>query len=162
VSSRDPCRSPWRWPAAAPLLIAIDRPGRDAGGTEELEEVTWSQALAVGLVQVAALWPGMSRSGATVIGGLLAGLSRRVALEFSFFPRHSDARRGVGLRSSGRRARSLVASDAPIFALGFVVSFAVSLVVIAVLLRYVRDHDLRPFGWYRIALAAIVILALAL
>jgi undecaprenyl-diphosphatase len=141
------------------LLIAIDRPGRDAGGTEELEDVTWFQALAVGLVQVTALWPGMSRSGATVIGGLLAGLSRRVALEFSFFlaiPTLGAA----SLFALWEARKVLVASDAPIFALGFVVSFAVSLVVIAVLLRYVRDHDLRPFGWYRIALALVVVAAL--
>ncbi len=142
------------------LLIAIDRPGRHEGAEGALEDVTWSQALTVGLVQVAALWPGMSRSGATVIGGLLAGLSRRVALEFSFFlaiPTLGAA----SVFALWEARKVLVASDASIFALGFAVSFVVSLAVIAVLLRYVRDHDLRPFGWYRIVLAVAVVIALA-
>ncbi len=67
------------------VFIAIDRPGRGSRTEGTVDDVTWTQALVVGLVQIAALWPGMSRSGATIIGGLLAGLSRRVALEFSFF-----------------------------------------------------------------------------
>jgi undecaprenyl-diphosphatase len=141
------------------LLIAIDRPGRDPGGAGTLEDVSWSQALTVGLVQVAALWPGMSRSGATVIGGLLAGLSRRVALEFSFFlaiPTLGAA----SVFALWEARKVLAARDVPIFGLGFGVSFVVSLVVIAWLLRYVGDHDLRPFGWYRIVLAAIVVATL--
>jgi len=143
------------------LLIAIDRPGRGPGGSGALEDVSWSQAVVVGLVQVAALWPGVSRSGATIIGGLLAGLSRRVALEFSFFLAIPTL--GAASVFALWEARHvLAASDTPIFGLGFAVSFVVSLAVIAVLLRYVRDHDLRPFGWYRVVLAAAVLIALAL
>src|SRR6201988_3511027 len=67
------------------LLIVIDRPPVSERRTRVIEDVTWGQALAIGCAQVAALWPGMSRSGATSIGGLLAGLSRSAALEFSFF-----------------------------------------------------------------------------
>lgn len=153
------------WPVAAALavggalFIAIDRPGRERRAGGEVEDVGWMQALVVGLVQITALWPGMSRSGATIIGGLLAGLSRRVALEFSFFLAIPTL--GAASVFALWEARAvLAASDAPIFALGFAVSFAVSLVVIAALLRYVRDHDLRPFGWYRLALAAVVALAM--
>jgi undecaprenyl-diphosphatase len=139
------------------LLIMIDRPGRERSDSGTVADVTWTQALVVGLVQVTALWPGMSRSGATIIGGLLAGLSRRVALEFSFFLAIPTL--GAASVFALWEARHiLVASDVPIFAVGFAVSFVVSLVVIAALLRYVRDHDLRPFGWYRLALAAIVLL----
>jgi undecaprenyl-diphosphatase len=137
------------------VFIAIDRPGRERPGTDTVDDVTWRQALVVGVVQIAALWPGMSRSGATIIGGLVAGLSRRAALEFSFFlaiPTLGAA----SVLALWEARKVLVASDAPIFGLGFAVSFAVSLAVIAALLRYVRDHDLRPFGWYRLALAAIV------
>ncbi len=143
------------------FLIAIDRPGRTTPGTGgDVEDVTWTQAAVVGLVQIAALWPGMSRSGATIIGGLLAGLTRRVALEFSFFlaiPTLGAA----SLFALWEARHALDASDAGIFAVGFLVSFVVSLAVIAGLLRYVRDHDLRPFGWYRIALAAIVAVAVS-
>lgn len=137
------------------VFIAIDRPGRARASTETIDDVSWRQAIIVGLVQIAALWPGMSRSGATIIGGLLAGLSRRAALEFSFFlaiPTLGAA----SVFALWEARKVLVARDAPIFTLGFAVSFVVSLAVIAALLRYVRDHDLRPFGWYRIALAAAV------
>lgn len=140
------------------LLIMIDRPGKDRSDAGSVEDVTWKQALVVGVVQVAALWPGMSRSGATIIGGLVAGLSRRAALEFSFFlaiPTLGAA----SVFALWESRRILDATDAPIFAAGFAVSFIVSLAAIAALLRYVRDHDLRPFGWYRIALAILVAVA---
>ncbi|HEY2386938.1 MAG TPA: undecaprenyl-diphosphate phosphatase [Candidatus Binatia bacterium] len=141
------------------LLIAIDHPGRDRGGSATLEDVTWAQALTVGLIQVAALWPGMSRSGATVIGGLLAGLSRRVALEFSFFLAIPTL--GAASVFALWEARHVLsAADVPIFGLGFAVSFIVALGVVAWLLRWVSSHDLRPFGWYRIALAVIVFASL--
>jgi undecaprenyl-diphosphatase len=143
------------------LLIAIDRPGRRAAATDALEMVSWGQALVVGCVQVAALWPGMSRSGATIIGGLLAGLSRRTALEFSFFlaiPTLGAA----SLFALWQARDALSRADAPIFALGLAVSFVVALAAIAALLRYVVGHDLRPFGWYRLALAAVVIAATVL
>ncbi len=95
---------------------------------------------------------------AAALAVLLAGLSRRVALEFSFFLAIPTL--GAASVFALWEARHVLAtSDVPIFALGFAVSFVVSLAVIAALLRYVRDHDLRPFGWYRIALAIVVALA---
>jgi undecaprenyl-diphosphatase len=140
------------------LLILIDRPGRDRRDGRTVDEVTWRQALIVGVVQVAALWPGMSRSGATIIGGLIAGLSRSTALEFSFFLAIPTL--GAASLFALWESRTILSGhDAPIFAAGFAVSFVVSLIVIAGLLRYVRDHDLRPFGWYRMMLAALVVLA---
>jgi undecaprenyl-diphosphatase len=143
--------------AGGVLLLAIDRPTRAAARTVTIDDVTWSQALLVGCAQVASLWPGVSRSGATIIGALAAGLSRSAALEFSFFL----AIPTLGAASlfalwEGRHA--LNAADVPVFAVGLLTSFGVSLAVIAVLLRYVRDHDLRPFGWYRIALATLIVL----
>jgi undecaprenyl-diphosphatase len=119
--------------------------------------VSFSQAFVIGCAQVASLWPGVSRSGATIIGALLAGLSRAAALEFSFFlaiPTLGAA----SLYALWDARHDLVAADLPIFAIGLVTSFVVSLAVIAALLRYVRDHDLRPFGWYRLALALVVVL----
>jgi undecaprenyl-diphosphatase len=137
------------------LLITIDRPRARPAGTLAAEQVTWAQALMIGCIQVAALWPGMSRAGATIIGGLLAGLSRSAALEFSFFLAMPTL--GAASVFALWQARTLLAAaDAPVFAAGFAVSFLVALASIAMLLRYVRDHDLRPFGWYRLALAALV------
>jgi undecaprenyl-diphosphatase len=139
------------------LLLAIDRPNRGAAGTRTVDDVSWAQALLVGCAQVASLWPGVSRSGATIIGGLLAGLSRSAALEFSFFlalPTLGAA----SLFALWEARHTLVAADLPVFAIGLVTSFVVSLAVIAGLLRYVRDHDLRLFGWYRLALAALIVL----
>ncbi len=142
--------------AGGVALIVIDRPGRAPHVTDSVDDVTWTQALVVGCVQVLALWPGMSRSGATIIGGLLAGLSRTAALEFSFL---------LALPTLGAASvfalwearHTLDAADVPVFAVGLAVSFVVSLAVIAGLLRYVRRNDLRPFGWYRVALAILII-----
>jgi len=141
--------------AGGVALIAIDRPRAHPGGTRTVEEVTWRQALVIGCVQVASLWPGVSRSGATIVGALLAGLTRTAALEFSFFlaiPTLGAA----SLFALWEDRDRLVAADVPIFAIGLGVSFLVSLAAIAGLLRYVRDNDLRPFGWYRLALAALI------
>ncbi len=138
------------------LLLVIDRPGRPAARTAEVDEVSWGQALLIGCAQVASLWPGFSRSGATIIGALVVGLARGAALEFSFFLAIPTL--GAASAYALWEARhGLVASDIPIFAIGFVTSFVVSLAVIAVLLRYVRDHDLRLFGWYRLALAVVIV-----
>lgn len=138
------------------LLLVIDRPDRRPPTTHTVDDVGWGQALLIGSAQAASLWPGMSRSGATIIGALLAGLSRAAALEFSFFlaiPTLGAA----SVFALWEARHQLTASDAPVFAVGLATSFVVSLAVIAVLLRYVRDHDLRVFGWYRIALAILVV-----
>jgi undecaprenyl-diphosphatase len=138
-------------------LIVLDKAGAEPpeAARAELTDVSWAQALVVGCVQTLALWPGVSRSGATIIGGLVAGLSRTVALEFSFFlaiPTLGAA----SVFALWESRKLLVAADLPIFAVGLGVSFAVSLAAIAGLLRYVRSRDLHPFGWYRIVLGAAV------
>jgi undecaprenyl-diphosphatase len=138
------------------VLLVIDRPNRSAPRTFDVDQVSWGQALLIGCAQVASLWPGVSRSGATIIGALIVGLTRGVALEFSFFLAIPTL--GAASAYALLEARdTLVAADLPIFALGFATSFVVSLAVITVLLRYVRDHDLRIFGWYRLALAAVIL-----
>ncbi|MCC6850188.1 MAG: undecaprenyl-diphosphate phosphatase [Deltaproteobacteria bacterium] len=138
------------------VLLAVDGPGRPPGRTTRIDDVTWGQALLVGCAQAASLWPGVSRSGATIIGALLAGLARPAALEFSFFlaiPTLGAA----SLFALWESRHVLAAADVPTFAVGLATSFAVSLAAIAVLLRYVREHDLRVFGWYRLALAALIV-----
>jgi undecaprenyl-diphosphatase len=137
------------------LLLAIDRPTRPSGRTMSIDDVSWGQAFMIGCAQVASLWPGFSRSGATIIGGLVAGLSRSAALEFSFFlaiPTLGAA----SVFALWEARHELVAADLPVFALGLVTSFVVSLAVIAVLLRDVRHNDHRIFGGYRRVLAILI------
>jgi len=122
----------------------------------EVDEMTHADALKVGVAQAFALIPGTSRSGATIIGGMLFGLSRRAATEFSFFlavPTLVIA----GAYSLWKDRALLSAADVPAFAVGFVVSFVCALACIRWLIRYVSRHDFVPFAWYRIAFGAVVL-----
>jgi undecaprenyl-diphosphatase len=119
--------------------------------------MTWLDALKVGIAQCFALIPGTSRSGATIIGGMLFGLSRQAATEFSFFLAVPTLVAAGGYDLLKNRAL-LSAHDAPIFGVGLVVSFISAFVVIRWLIRYVATHDFRPFAWYRIAFGLLVLL----
>lgn len=126
----------------------------------DLERVGWRQALAVGLAQVLSLIPGVSRAGATILGGLASGLDRPVATEFSFYL----ALPTVGAASAFALLKALpqlTAADLPALAIGFVSAFVSALIVIRVFLAYVRTHDLKPFGYYRIAAGVALWLLLA-
>ncbi|HEY8241014.1 MAG TPA: undecaprenyl-diphosphate phosphatase [Kiritimatiellia bacterium] len=120
-----------------------------------LEVITWRTALYVGLFQCLALWPGMSRSTCTILGGMLVGLDRRSATEYSFFAAVPIMFAAVGydlLKSMSH----LHASDLPVFATGFAVSFFCAWASIRFLLHYVSRHSFKLFGWYRLALAGLV------
>ncbi|GIK86907.1 MAG: undecaprenyl-diphosphatase 2 [Betaproteobacteria bacterium] len=122
----------------------------------EVDDMTALDALKVGAAQAFALIPGTSRSGATIIGGMLFGLSRKAATEFSFFlavPTLVIA----GAYSLFRERALLSMADAPTFAVGFVVSFVCALACIRWLIRYVSRHDFVPFAWYRIAFGLVVL-----
>jgi undecaprenyl-diphosphatase len=138
------------------LLLAIDRPNRAAPRTFDIDAVTWAQALLLAARRVASLWPGVSRSArpssARCSWAWCAARPRVLVLSGD-----PDAGCSVGV-CAPRSPPHVGRCDLPIFALGLVTSFLVSLAVIAVLLRYVRDHDLRVFGWYRLALAALIVL----
>ena len=119
--------------------------------------MTWLDALKVGFAQCFALIPGTSRAGATIIGGMLFGLSRRAATEFSFFLAVPTlvAAGGYDLW----RHRGLFSlDDLGMFAIGLAMSFASAFVVIRWLIRYVASHDFRPFAWYRIVFGGLVLL----
>jgi undecaprenyl-diphosphatase len=124
---------------------------------EETRDMTWLDALKVGVAQCAALIPGTSRSGATIIGGMLFGLSRKAATEFSFFLAVPT------LVAAGAydllKHRALFSSEhlAPL-AVGLVVSFVSAFIVIRWLVRYVATHDFKPFAWYRIVFGVVVLL----
>jgi undecaprenyl-diphosphatase len=118
--------------------------------------MTWRDALKVGIAQCCALIPGTSRSGATIIGGMLFGLSRKAATEFSFFLAVPTLVAAGGYDLLKNRAL-LAASDVPIFGVGMLVAFASAFVVIRWLIRYVATHDFKPFAWYRIAFGLVVL-----
>ena len=113
-------------------------------------------ALGVGLCQCLALVPGTSRSGATIIGGMLLGLSRQAATEFSFFL-SMPTLIGAGAYSLLRERALLSVADLPVFATGLVFSFLAAWVCVRWLLRYIATHTFTPFAWYRIAFGILVL-----
>jgi undecaprenyl-diphosphatase len=124
----------------------------------DVDNITALDALKIGFVQCLGLFPGMSRSGSTLIGSMLLGLSRRTATEFSFFlgvPTLAAA----SLYSLYKERALLSAADAPAFAVGTAVSFVVALVVIRWLIQFVASHSLRAFAWYRIAFGVAIFAA---
>jgi len=123
---------------------------------EHVDDMTWKDALKVGLAQSVALIPGMSRAGATIIGGMLFGLSRRAATEFSFFLAVPTLIAAGAYDFYNNRAL-FDAGDLGVFAVGFIVSFVSAFLCVRWLLRYIATHDFSAFAWYRIAFGAIVL-----
>ena len=123
----------------------------------EVEEMGWTDALKLGLVQCLALVPGTSRSGATIIGGMLLGLSRKAATDFSFYLAIPTLI-GAGAYSLLKERASLSADDLPMFLVGLLFSFVSAWLCVRWLLRYISTHDFKPFAWYRIAFGLIVLL----
>jgi undecaprenyl-diphosphatase len=121
-----------------------------------VDDLTWKDALKVGLAQCFSLIPGTSRSGATIMGGMMFGLSRQVATEFSFFLAVPIMFAATGYQLLKYRSL-LTLDDLGPFAVGFVTSFVFALVAVKGLIRYVAHHDFRVFAWYRIALGALVL-----
>jgi undecaprenyl-diphosphatase len=138
------------------IILLVDRGQKNARVTAT-RSMTWLDALKVGFAQCFALIPGTSRSGATIIGGMLFGLSRPAATEFSFFlavPTLCAA----GAYDLWRHRTLFSVDDLGMFAVGLAVSFASAFLVIRWLIRYVATHDFRPFAWYRIVFGALVLL----
>ena len=124
--------------------------------THSVDEMDWKHALKVGFAQALALVPGVSRAGATILGGVVFRLSRKTATEFSFFlaipimfaATFFDVYQGREM---------LHAADFDVFAVGFVTAFFSALLVVKGLLRYVAHHDFRAFAWYRIGFGVLVL-----
>ena len=136
------------------LIVEAFRPAPRIAG---VDGITWREALAVGLFQCLALWPGVSRSGATIVGGLLCRLERRAAADYSFLaavPTMVAATAYDLLKSRG----DLAGSDLVAFAVGFVVSFLSAWAAVRFFLALLGRTTLRPFAWYRIAVAPAVLL----
>ena len=122
----------------------------------EVEDLSWSDALKLGCAQALALIPGTSRSGATIIGGLLFGLSRKAATEFSFFLAIPTLFAASAYQLYKERAL-LAFDDIGMWAVGFVSAFVSAFLCVRWLLRYIASHDFIPFAWYRIAFGLTVL-----
>lgn len=123
---------------------------------EDLDGVSYRTALGIGIAQVLALVPGVSRSGATIMGAYVLGCSRRVATEFSFFLA-IPVMAAATLFDLWESRADLSGSDVPVFAIGFIVSFLSALVVVRGFLRFVSNHTFLSFAWYRIAFGILLL-----
>ncbi|MCF6754168.1 undecaprenyl-diphosphate phosphatase [Stutzerimonas degradans] len=123
---------------------------------ETVDDMRWTHALKVGFAQCLALVPGTSRSGSTIIGGLLFGLSRKAATEFSFFLAMPTM---VGAAVySGYKYRDLFQpGDFPVFAIGFVTSFLFAMLAVRALLKFIGNHSYAAFAWYRIVFGVVIL-----
>jgi undecaprenyl-diphosphatase len=123
----------------------------------DVDDMTAMDAVKVGLVQCLAMIPGTSRSGATIIGGMLLGLSRKAATDFSFFLAMPTLI-GAGVYSLYKERAVLSMADIPMFAVGLLFSFVSAWLCVRWLLRYISTHDFVPFAYYRIAFGVIVLI----
>lgn len=122
-----------------------------------IAEITYSTALMIGIFQlIAAVFPGTSRSGATIVGALIIGVSRKVAAEFTFFLA-IPVMLGASLLKMFKFGFHFTGSEAAILLIGMITAFVVSIFVIKFLMNYIKKHDFKAFGWYRIVLGVIVI-----
>jgi undecaprenyl-diphosphatase len=138
------------------IILLVDR-GPRTSRIESTQSMSALDALKVGFAQCFALIPGTSRSGATIIGGMLFGMSRKAATEFSFFLAVPTLI-AAGAYDAWKSRRLFSADDLGMWAVGLVVSFVSAFVVIRWLIRYVATHDFRWFAWYRVAFGVLVLL----
>ncbi len=138
------------------VILWAERRPASTTRVQTVDEMTPLDALKVGLVQCLAMIPGTSRSGATIIGGMLMGLSRKAATDFSFFLAIPTLI-GAGVYSLYKERALLSVADIPMFAVGLVFSFISAWLCVRWLLRYISTNSFVPFAWYRIAFGIIVL-----
>lgn len=139
------------------FLVVENTSGTRTVRVKALSDITWKMAFVIGIWQlVAAVFPGTSRSGATIIGALLLGISRTTAAEFTFFLA-IPVMFGASLLKVLKLGLSYTASEWGILGVGMIVAFGVSLLVIRFLMGYIKKHDFKIFGWYRILLGILVL-----
>ena len=139
------------------VILWVERGERPVRITE-VDAMTWRDALKVGFAQACALIPGVSRSGATIIGGMLFGLSRRAATEFSFFLAVPTLV-AAGCYDLYKNRALFSVDDLGMFGVGTVAAFVSAFLCIRWLLRYVATHDFRPFAWYRIGFGLFILVS---
>ena len=135
-------------------ILAIER-WRPAPRHDDVAAIPWTTAIGIGLLQVLAMIPGVSRSGASILGAMCLGVDRKAATEFSFFLAIPIMVGASGLKLVKHRDQ-LDGDRLLILGIGFAVSFVVALVVIRWLLRFVATRSFAPFAWYRIGLGAVI------
>nr|WP_298118538.1 undecaprenyl-diphosphate phosphatase [uncultured Pseudomonas sp.] len=123
---------------------------------ETVDEMRWSDALKIGFAQCLAMIPGTSRSGATIIGGLLFGLSRKAATEFSFFLA-MPTMVGAAVYSAYKYREMFEPADLPVFAIGFIASFIFAMIAVRALLKFIGNHSYAMFAWYRIGFGLLIL-----
>jgi undecaprenyl-diphosphatase len=123
---------------------------------ESVDDMTWRDALKVGFTQCVALIPGTSRSGATIIGGMFLGLSRKCATEFTFFLAIPTLM-GATVYALWKARNQLAMADLSVFGVGFVTAFISAFICVRWLLRYISTHDFTVFAWYRIAFGVVIL-----
>ncbi|OHC27229.1 MAG: undecaprenyl-diphosphatase, partial [Pseudomonadales bacterium RIFCSPLOWO2_02_FULL_63_210] len=123
---------------------------------ESVDDMNWKDALKVGLAQCLAMIPGTSRSGATIIGGLLFGMSRKAATEFSFFLA-MPTMVGAAVYSGYKYRELFLPADLPVFAIGFVTSFIFAMIAVRALLKFIGNHSYAVFAWYRIGFGLLIL-----
>jgi len=138
------------------IILWAERRGEAAVRIHSVDEMRGRDALKVGLVQCLAMVPGTSRSGATIIGGMLLGLSRKAATDFSFYLAMPTLV-GAGAYSLYKERALLAWDDVPMFGVGLLFSFISAWLCVRWLLRYIASHSFVPFAWYRIAFGGVIL-----
>ncbi|UCE31187.1 MAG: undecaprenyl-diphosphate phosphatase [Burkholderiales bacterium] len=139
------------------VILGVERwRARVTARIDSVDAMRPLDAFKVGCAQAFALIPGTSRSGATIMGGMIFGLSRPAATEFSFFLAIPTLI-GAGVYDTWKYRSLLSWNDAPLFLVGMALAFASALVCVRWLIRYVASHDFRPFAWYRIVFGIVVL-----
>ncbi len=146
------------------IYIVLERVKKDKSfSVESVDKLTVKQAIAIGAFQCLSIIPGTSRSGSTILGGMVLGVSRVVAAEYSFFMA-IPIMAGVSCLKVGKfvvEGNTCTTTEIGLLAVGFVVAFLVSLVCIRFLMDFVRRHSFEFFGWYRIVLGVLVLILFA-
>jgi undecaprenyl-diphosphatase len=147
--------------AVQPSAGSHDTVASQRATARSLEQISWKQALVVGFAQCLAMVPGTSRSGATIISGMIAGIQRKTATEFSFFLA-MPTMLAATVYDLYRNAGVLSDTEMTAIALGFCAAFVSALIVVRAVLQFVSKRTYRPFAWYRIALGLVVLAWLVL
>ncbi|MDR3322858.1 MAG: undecaprenyl-diphosphate phosphatase [Zoogloeaceae bacterium] len=142
------------------LLILLIEKRAAPTRVQSVEDMRWPDALKVGFAQAIAMFPGVSRSGATIMGGMMFGLSRQTATEFSFFLA-IPTMFAATFYDVAKNWQLLQLADLPVFAVGFVAAFGAGLLTVKGLLRFIAHHTFVGFAWYRIIFGGIVLLTAA-
>ena len=143
------------------LFIIIENKNKKEPKVNSIEEITYKDAIIIGLFQIiAAIFPGTSRSGITIIGALLIGISRTTSAEFTFYLA-IPAMAGASLLKLVKFGLGFTGTELAILLTGTITAFIVSILIIKYFMNYIRKHDFKPFGYYRIALGILVMILLA-